>query len=172
MPTKTEYREYLSSEHWRERRKEFLDAFPNCNQCDLPRWLAIIAYDQDLHVHHKSYARVGEEIDDDLEPLCRRCHEIKTFGNSSLHKVRKTRCSVCNIDETYDLIDRTCVYCKLVVGPIDLIPPILNREYGKPLWSHLTSNIFFAVWPDQLNEFIEQLAHLEKFHQERRINNA
>ena len=41
-------------------------------------------YDQDLHVHHRNYQRVGAELDSDLRSLCRRCHEIETFGESSL----------------------------------------------------------------------------------------
>jgi hypothetical protein len=87
MPTKTEYREYISSDHWKRRRKDFLTHFPSCNRCRLNRTLALIAYDQDLHVHHRSYARVGAELDDDLEALCKRCHEVETFGRSNLHVI-------------------------------------------------------------------------------------
>jgi HNH endonuclease len=87
MPTKTEYREYIASEAWQRRRREFLSQNQICNRCRLHRRLAVIAYDQDLHVHHRSYARVGAERDDDLEPLCKRCHELETFGRSELHQV-------------------------------------------------------------------------------------
>ena len=95
MTTKTEYREYIASEPWQKRRKEFLLAYPRCNRCDIPRWLAVVAYDQDLHVHHRNYARVGQEIDDDLEPLCKRCHELETFGHSYLHVPRSEPCCIC-----------------------------------------------------------------------------
>jgi hypothetical protein len=30
-----------------------------------------------LHVHHVSYARLGEELDEDLEALCKRCHNVE-----------------------------------------------------------------------------------------------
>lgn len=84
MTTKTEYREYIASEKWQRRRRDFLTENKFCEQCDCPRWLAVAMYDQDLHVHHVSYARVGSEEDGDLKPLCRRCHELETFGKTEL----------------------------------------------------------------------------------------
>lgn len=113
MPTKTEYREYISSPEWQARRKEFLLSYPECNRCSLPKWLAVIAYDQDLHVHHRSYTRVGHEKDEDLEPLCKRCHEIETFGNSSLHKPQHCRCTYCG-HTTWRTAERVCDFCYLL----------------------------------------------------------
>lgn len=109
MPTKTEYRAYIASEAWQERRRQFLKGAHECEHCYIPRWLAIIAYDQDLHIHHKSYANVGHELDSDLQPLCRRCHEIKTFGESKLHKPQSYECIHCG-ETTYN-ISRRCSYC-------------------------------------------------------------
>lgn len=134
MPTKTEYREYLASEGWQRRRKQFLHEHSDCNRCDLPRWLAIIVYDQDLHIHHKTYARVGGELDDDLEPLCRRCHEIETFGNSNLHAPRSIVCTYCETHTTFDLVDRLCDECRLLdsYGAIYLsgkLFPVFDREF-------------------------------------------
>ena len=164
MPTKTEYREYIAGEDWQERRKEFLLAFPMCNRCSLPRWLAVIAYDQDLHVHHKSYARVGEELDDDLEPLCRRCHEVKTFGVSTLHKVKHIGCIICG-NQTYDSVSRTCGNCKLVIGGSDdedLVPRVLRRDFGQPMWAHLLWDIAQATIPyGETDILLEELARLE-----------
>jgi hypothetical protein len=84
--TKTEYREYIASEGWRSRRKELLRRRPWCERCFIARSIATRkgAYDQDLHVHHKNYLRVGSELDTDLEVLCARCHEIETFGSSAM----------------------------------------------------------------------------------------
>lgn len=107
--TKTEYRNYISSPQWQARRKEFLSWSNYCEACDLPRWLAIIVYDQDLHVHHMSYANIGHELDNDLASLCRRCHEIETFGGSSLRAPRKFKCQFCD-EITFDLVDRICPY--------------------------------------------------------------
>jgi hypothetical protein len=145
MPTKSEYREYIQSEAWQKRRKEFLAAYPHCNRCTVPRELAVIAYDQDLHVHHKSYARVGDELNEDLEPLCKRCHEIETFGESKLHKVKNAECLCCDA-LTWNLVDRLCHWCwtlSLIGGGagvpgnefwILVRPPHMNepRELGFP----------------------------------------
>ena len=111
MPTKTEYREYISSPEWQARRKEFLLAYPDCNRCKLPRWLAIVAYDQDLHVHHRSYAHIGAEPEEDLEPLCKRCHEIETFGHSALHEPKRYECVWCG-HPTWRLPERSCEFCE------------------------------------------------------------
>src|ERR1700733_324678 len=85
--TKTKYREYIASGVWQRRRKLFIEHHYLCSRCGLHRALAVIAYDQDIHVHHINYQRIGAELDSDLESLCRRCHEIETFGHSSLHQI-------------------------------------------------------------------------------------
>jgi 5-methylcytosine-specific restriction endonuclease McrA len=82
--TKAEYRNYTSSEQWLARRRAFLSDKTCCNRCQIEIGLAIAAYGQGLHAHHKNYQRVGCELDSDLEALCRRCHEIETFGKTSL----------------------------------------------------------------------------------------
>lgn len=115
--TKTEYAKYLSGNHWQERRKAFLQIWPNgfCNRCYLPRWLASLVYDQDLHVHHKSYANLNAEKDEDLESLCRRCHELETFGKTTLRAVKSYPCCLCKGEEWWDLswdpYDRLCASC-------------------------------------------------------------
>jgi HNH endonuclease len=83
---KEEYREYISGEDWQKRRKQYLLSHPECSVCGISRWLSREIYKEDLHVHHVSYARVGKEDDSDLRPLCKRCHEIETFGKSDLLK--------------------------------------------------------------------------------------
>lgn len=81
---KSEYANYIASEAWLQRRKGFLLEHSRCNRCGLSLKAAIESYDQGLHIHHKNYQRVGCELDSDLEALCRRCHEIETFGRSDL----------------------------------------------------------------------------------------
>ena len=110
--TKTEYREYIASADWRERRGEFLLKFGSfCFRCWMPRWLASIAYDQDLHVHHKTYANLGSERDEDLESLCRRCHEMETFGRSDLNEPKSAICASCG-DKHWDPYSDLCVVCR------------------------------------------------------------
>jgi len=82
--TRSEYRRYIASEHWLQRRKQFLFYHPECNRCGLSGENAREAYDQGLHVHHRNYQRVGCELDSDLEALCRRCHEIESCGKTNL----------------------------------------------------------------------------------------
>ena len=94
--TRTEYREYIAGEKWRRRRNTYLEFYSECNGCGVPRWLASMVYDQDIHVHHRSYARIGAELDEDLEALCRRCHEVETFGKSKLPRIiPKSKCVYC-----------------------------------------------------------------------------
>jgi 5-methylcytosine-specific restriction endonuclease McrA len=55
--TKTEYAETLKKERWQALRRRVIGASPFCHRCQIPRWLAVIAYDQDLHCHYRSYAK-------------------------------------------------------------------------------------------------------------------
>ena len=112
--TKTEYREYIASAEWQQRRKDFLhDEGEKCSRCSIPRWLASIAYDQDLHVHHKSYANLGHEDWDDLEPLCRRCHEIESFGRTSIPEPKSSLCIYCG-ERQWDPREDMCPLCLFV----------------------------------------------------------
>jgi hypothetical protein len=112
--TKTEYAQYLASEDWRERRKKFIaEANNECERCDLPRWLASLVYDQDLHVHHLNYQNLGNEESDDLEVLCRRCHEIETFGRSDYGEIKKAECSLCGLDH-FNIYSDYCGRCRLL----------------------------------------------------------
>lgn len=109
--TKTEYRDYLASEHWQEFRRKFLLENDKCAKCRLPRWLASIVFDQDLNVHHLSYANLGQEEWEDVEPLCRRCHEIETFGRSELSAPGSSRCTSCN-DVHFNRYSDYCPACE------------------------------------------------------------
>jgi hypothetical protein len=115
--TKTEYALYLQSPHWQTLRRELLEGQGYgawCARCDIPRWLAEIAYDQDLHVHHKTYENLGAEENYDLEILCRRCHEIETFGRSELRAVKKAVCKNCN-DTHWDYRSFRCRMCEAII---------------------------------------------------------
>src|SRR5690349_716448 len=93
--TKTQYRNYIASEAWQNRRRTFLLEYDECRECGIPRWLAVMVYDQDLNVDHLNYQRVGCELDSDLQSLCKRCHEVKHFGRSELHRPVKPGCDHC-----------------------------------------------------------------------------
>jgi hypothetical protein len=62
------YNEYLETQHWRDCRARAIDrAGGACQICNTPG---------DLDVHHRTYARLGEEADADLVTLCRPCHTL------------------------------------------------------------------------------------------------
>ncbi len=60
------YRSYLNSPHWRMVRNAAMKrANYRCHKCGSKR---------DPNVHHKTYERLGNERDEDLEVLCFGCH--------------------------------------------------------------------------------------------------
>jgi len=61
------YQEYLKSEAWQDKREAMLSHWNNqCALCSSPN---------NLHVHHRTYKRLGHENETDLIVLCDRCHE-------------------------------------------------------------------------------------------------
>jgi len=63
-----DYKAYLQSDAWKEKRKQKL-IYSNyeCQICCSKR---------DLQVHHKHYRNIGYETLDDLIVLCKTCHEL------------------------------------------------------------------------------------------------
>lgn len=62
------YEEYLKSQHWQETRQRAIEAAAAvCGYC--------FRRNIQLHVHHLTYERLGEERPDDLLVLCADCHE-------------------------------------------------------------------------------------------------
>jgi len=72
-----DYREYVASQEWRRRRRAYLRRYPGCSRCGMTSAEHKEQFDTALHVHHVSYARLGSELDDDLETLCKRCHDLE-----------------------------------------------------------------------------------------------
>lgn len=66
---KQDYLEYLESAHWqRERRAALKRAVYRCQVCNEDS--------APLEVHHRTYARLGEEHPSDLFVLCADCHDL------------------------------------------------------------------------------------------------
>jgi hypothetical protein len=65
------YKEYLETEHWKELSEKTKELAGNlCQLCNS---------DGELHAHHRTYDRLGEELPGDLICLCSDCH--KKFHN-------------------------------------------------------------------------------------------
>jgi hypothetical protein len=69
-----DYREYINGQDWRARRRAYLAKFPSCKRCGMGMEEHKARFDTALHVHHISYTRLGAELDEDLETLCKPCH--------------------------------------------------------------------------------------------------
>jgi 5-methylcytosine-specific restriction endonuclease McrA len=69
---KENYKQYLETSHWKDVREDKLkEAKYRCQLCG--------SIDAELHVHHNTYERIGNEEMSDLIVLCKDCH--KKFHN-------------------------------------------------------------------------------------------
>ncbi|HEY9126455.1 MAG TPA: HNH endonuclease signature motif containing protein [Acidobacteriaceae bacterium] len=167
--TKTEYREYISGEAWRNRRKDFLKDVDYCERCESPRKLVILVYDQDLHVLHRSYARIGNEHPDDLEALCRRCHEIEISGRSELRKIEPfANCAHCK-KPVWDFgcehgVEALCADCTLMlygITPNTITSEGLQPngegglEPGMAFWKRAIRDILWMIHKDDVRKVVD-----------------
>lgn len=71
---------YLKTRHWQETRERVIArAGGRCEECGSPHG---------LEVHHKTYARLGDERPNDLEVLCRYCHAERHALANATKKVK------------------------------------------------------------------------------------
>ena len=78
------YPEYILTPGWKATRAAAIARSPRCALC--PR------EEPPFEVHHRDYARLGEEVLEDLTVLCPLCHQIYELGRQVLglvahHKV-------------------------------------------------------------------------------------
>ena len=66
MTHKQKYHNYLRSDKWSAIRTQVIKDRESCEKC----W-----GNERLEVHHKTYANVFKEQMEDLQLLCRRCHQ-------------------------------------------------------------------------------------------------
>lgn len=69
-----EYKQYLLSPEWRQKRLKILQRDKCCRACKSESW---------LQVHHLHYWNIYKEKDEDLLVLCYKCHD-------ELHKMQKS----------------------------------------------------------------------------------
>jgi 5-methylcytosine-specific restriction endonuclease McrA len=80
-PSWVDYNSYLKSTEWQQQRRKALSYAENrCQICNHQGKAA-------LHVHHRSYERIGNENPEDLTVLCSRCHAL--FHQHTYRKNRK-----------------------------------------------------------------------------------
>lgn len=160
--TKTEYRNYIASAKWQQRRKEFLNLEgEKCARCEMPRWLAEIAYDQDLHVHHLSYANIGCEKDEDLEALCRRCHQVETFGRSDVREIKAFDCSICCSPHWNSRAD-CCQVCLTIIRD-GIFPPQFEAGESQHLLGRICNDVGFYIGAKD-KELTDAIKRLEIFY--------
>lgn len=128
--TKAEYAEYLRSEHWQNFRATILQERATCGRCGMQRWLATLLYHQDLNLHHLTYASIGSENTCDVEVLCRRCHELATFGTTELKKIRSYTCNFC-YETHFNRYSNFCEACDKILNTHYLMQ---KTSVGPPIW--------------------------------------
>jgi 5-methylcytosine-specific restriction endonuclease McrA len=72
------YEKYLAGPHWQALRKRKLEQQKSelgHNCCEECREQPEVTRETALHVHHRTYERLGEERLEDLSIICRPCHD-------------------------------------------------------------------------------------------------
>lgn len=72
----TEYNQYLQSDHWQQVKLRYRQAH---------KYKCFVCPKKDgLHLHHRTYERLGAELDSDLVYLCAKCH-------GKVHRIARSR---------------------------------------------------------------------------------
>jgi hypothetical protein len=96
-----DYGAYLLTTHWRRTRERlFALRGEACEACGTTAA---------LHVHHRSYRRIGHEALDDLQILCRECH-------SAMHPHRRQEPDVIDFDFEADEADTATEWWEIQVA--------------------------------------------------------
>jgi len=81
-----DYQEYLKSEGWKAKRNMILNMWGNrCALCN---------EGGELHLHHRTYERKGNEDPYDLIPLCKTHHKMFHEQPSSSPKTERTNTKI------------------------------------------------------------------------------
>jgi hypothetical protein len=68
-----DYKAYLNSKEWKTLRKSLIEERGGyCERCG--------SKDKSFHIHHLTYDRIGQELPEDLQVLCKDCHKNEHDG--------------------------------------------------------------------------------------------
>lgn len=82
-----EYKEYIQSWEWKLRADETKRlANYRCQVCNS---------DENLNAHHRTYERLGNELQIDLICLCRKCHDLFHNGGTVIENKVNTEALLC-----------------------------------------------------------------------------
>jgi 5-methylcytosine-specific restriction endonuclease McrA len=91
------YEVFLATNYWRNlRERAFEELGRSCRRCGQTEF---------LHVHHKTYERLGRERISDLEVLCRRCHQTKHPDRRLGYEVSRIQADEYEADERAESLD-------------------------------------------------------------------
>lgn len=75
---RTKYQAYLNSSEWKEKAEAAKKrAGYRCQLCNRPRGVV------KLEAHHRTYERVGRELDEDITVLCGECHALFEMNSNN-----------------------------------------------------------------------------------------
>jgi HNH endonuclease len=78
------YRAYIVSTAWRRKYNAAMERVRwQCRRCTIRFGTRSVCFAMATQVHHITYARIGDEADDDLEPICAECHKRHHAGDLS-----------------------------------------------------------------------------------------
>lgn len=111
------YDDYLKTKHWRAKRKAIIDERKGiCEKCKKK-----IVEKGKMHVHHKTYVRIGDELPSDLMLLCEDCHHAihnkrKKKTTNTKRKGKAKSCQNCKYSQLMRYKgSRTVLYCNIKV---------------------------------------------------------
>lgn len=95
------YQEYLQSDHWKRLTEETKRlAGYRCQVCNA---------DGELHTHHRTYERKGDEFQGDLVALCPKCHTLfhdKRIKSQELILIMNDQ-NIANFDSISDMEEKS-----------------------------------------------------------------
>ena len=118
------YQKYLQSEKWKKKRKEIYEL--RKGKCEICKCKLYRSY----HVHHKTYKRLGNEINSDLVLLCEKCHveihrQVNIKKSSKIKALNSYTCPYClekiNINRFLNSGRTRCPHCNSYVNRLNLI---------------------------------------------------